>query len=87
MGKKIFNLMLGVFIGLIFRFIVYTGFNDSNSVVNVLSFLITILIILFLYVYLKYSNNTINVYDEDGYKEPETELDYNPYMLNKKNKY
>lgn len=81
--------MLGVFVSLIFRYVVYPGFKDSNIILNVTSSVITILILLFIYFYVKhyYENNQddFNRVYLNSFKEPETELDYHPPKMKRTN--
>lgn len=88
-SKITLNLILGVFISLIFKYVIYPGFNDSNVILNVTSLVITILVLLFIYFYVRYNygNNEddFNKVYLNSFKEPETELDYHPTKMKKSN--
>jgi hypothetical protein len=88
-SKITLNLIIGVLISLIFRYVVYPGFNDSNIILNVTSSVITILILLFIYFYVRHNyenrEDDFNKVYLNSFKEPETELDYHPSKMKKSN--
>lgn len=94
MLKKIYNniinskvtliISLMLFITIISIYVIYPGLTDINFILNVASTLISVLILLFIYFYIKH--NFFNEKDEfkrfyvNNLKEPETELDYTPIV-------
>lgn len=83
-SKVTLLISLMVITTLISIYVIYPGLTDDNIILNVTSTLVMVLILLFVYFYIKH-----NFFDEkdefksfyvNNLKEPETELDYVPIV-------
>lgn len=88
-SKFIINFLIGFFIVILYHYVVFPGLTTANTVVNILSAVTGIFGLIFLFFYVRYTyfkNETFELFTPDPQKDPETELDFNPDLIPKKEK-
>jgi len=66
---------------------VFPGLTVANTVINILSFITGVFGLVFLFFYIRFvyfKNEPFELFTPDPKKEPETELDFNPDLIPKK---
>jgi hypothetical protein len=84
-NPKVTSLMsLMIITTLISKYFIYPGLTDDNVILNVVSMLVMVLILLFMYFYIKriffVEKDEFKRFYLNNLKEPETELDYTPIV-------
>jgi len=80
-SKFMLSFIVGFVVVLMYHFVVLPGLTLSNTLVNVGSVILGVMLLMFLYFFIKhhyFSVEEFELFTPDPNKEPETELDYNP---------
>ena len=86
-SKFIKSFLVGFFFVVLYHFVVFPGLTIANTMMNVLSFITGVFGLVFLFFYIRFvyfKNESFELFTPDPKKEPETELDFNPDLIPRK---
>ena len=86
-SKTTISFLVGFFIVISYQFLIFPGLTVANTILNIISAVAMLFSLMFLFYYVRFmyfNDESFELFTPDPNKTPETELDYNPKKVTKK---
>ena len=88
-SKTTITFLVFFFIGIFYQFLIFPGLTVANTIINIISAIFSVSTAMFLVFYIRFmyfNDEPFELFTPDPNNEPETELDYDPEKVIKKEK-
>ncbi len=86
-SKTTITFLVFFFIGISYQFLIFPGLTVANTIINIISAIFSVGTAMFAVFYIRFmyfNDEPFELFTPDPNKTPETELDYNPKKVTKK---